>query len=160
MVPEVAISMLRQPNASGLPNSEVLKPSLNGAQILRRTHESFVIDFGLEENMHLVAQYELPFEYVRNNILPSRELRRELRQRRFWWLHARPSPRYREALKSLKRYVVTPVVSKHRVFVWMDTSHLVDHATVVFPRSDDFFLGILHSRIHELWASQQATHVR
>ncbi len=157
---DLALSMVRSPNPTGVANSDVVKPSLNGAQILRRTHESFVIDFGLEEDVTKASRYEIPFEYVRKHIYPLREGRREVRQRRFWWLHARPSPRYRQALRELKRYIVTPVVSKHRVFVWMDTSWLVDHATVVFPRSDDFFFGILHSKVHESWARELATQVR
>src|SRR5438128_9823204 len=98
--------MLCIPNATPVSNSDVVKPSLNAAQVLRRTHESFVIDFGLQEDIRLAANYELPFEYVRKHILPVRKGRREVRQQKFWWLHARPSPRYRKAMEELPRYVV------------------------------------------------------
>jgi len=157
---DVGLSMLGAPNPDGKPNSDVIRLSLNGAQILRRTAATFVIDFGLEEDVEKAAQYEMPFEYVKEHIWPIRQQRREVRQQRYWWLHARPSPRYRHAMVQLPRHIVTPVVSKHRVFVWMDNGHLVDHATVVFLRDEDWFFGLLHSRLHELWARQLATQVR
>jgi hypothetical protein len=32
-----------------------------------------------------------------------------------------------------------------------------DSATVAFAREDDYFFGVLHSRLHELWARRQGT---
>jgi type II restriction/modification system DNA methylase subunit YeeA len=46
---------------------------------------------------------------------------------------------------------VTPEVAKHRVFVWMGHDVLPDHKLHVFARDDDFFFGVLQSRIHEAW---------
>jgi len=58
------------------------------------------------------------------------------------------------------RFIVTPEVSKHRVFVWLDGAYLADHQTRAFPRTDDYFFGILHSRVHETWARAQGTQLR
>ena len=63
----------------------------------------------------------------------------------------------REALKDLPRFIATPGVSKHRVFVWMSPEILCNQGTLVFARSDDCFFGVLHSRIHEIWALEQGT---
>ena len=160
IAPALAIEMLHMPNPGGAVNSDVVKPSVNGKQILRRTPETWVIDFGQEEDVTKAAQYEIPFEYVKDHILPMRKDHRELRQRRLWWLHARPSPVYRAALAGGLRYIVTPAVSKHRVFVWGQPEILVDHQTVVFPTDDSTTLGILHSRLHQVWALAQGTQVR
>jgi len=103
------------------------------------------------------ALYEQPFEYVRRVIYPERMNRNEKRQRDYWWLHARPSPRYRAALKRLRRYIATSQVAKHRVFAWLDSSILADHTIIVFARDDDYFFGVLHSRFHELWALRMGT---
>jgi len=65
-----------------------------------------------------------------------------------------------EALKDLPRFIATPGVSKHRVFVWMSPEILCNQGTLVFARSDDCFFGILHSRIHEVWARAQGTQLR
>jgi hypothetical protein len=35
-----------------------------------------------------------------------------------------------------------------------------DHQLIVFAGSDDYFFGVLHSRIHEVWARAQGTQVR
>ncbi len=34
---------------------------------------------------------------------------------------------------------------------------LADHAVVVFAREDDYFFGVLHSKIHEIWSLKQGT---
>ena len=101
--------------------------------------------------------YEAPFEYVKQVVYPERRNRSEKRQREYWWLHARPSPRYRTILASQTRYIASPAVSKHRIFVWLDGHVLADHALVVFAFEDDYSFGVLHSRVHELWAVRMGT---
>ena len=56
------------------------------------------------------------------------------------------------ALYGLWRYIITPRVSKHRLFVWMDARVCPDSATIAIARDDDTTFGILHSRFHEAWA--------
>ncbi len=58
----------------------------------------------------------------------------------------------RQKLSKLKRYIVTPVTAKHRVFVWLDAKTLPDITLSVFARDDDYFFGVLHSKAHELWS--------
>ena len=50
------------------------------------------------------------------------------------------------------RYIVTPEVTKHRIFVWAHKAVLPDCKLMVIARDDDTSFGILHSHIHELWA--------
>jgi hypothetical protein len=52
------------------------------------------------------------------------------------------------------------MVSKHRVFVWKETSVIAENLVVVIARDDDYFLGVLHARPHELWARRQGTQLR
>src|SRR5437660_2954549 len=66
----------------------------------------------------------------------------------------------RDALNGLTRYVAMPTVSKHRLFVWLETRTLPDHQLIVFARDDDYFFGVLHSAVHELWARQKGTQLR
>ena len=58
----------------------------------------------------------------------------------------------RDALRGLSRYIATPAVAKHRLFVWISGQTLPDQALLVVARSDDTAFGVLHSRFHELWA--------
>jgi hypothetical protein len=63
----------------------------------------------------------------------------------------------RAALNGLPRFIATPGVSKHRIFIWMDPEVLCNQGTLIFARADDFSFGVLHSRIHEIWALEQGT---
>ncbi len=157
ITPAEAHALLAQPHAFGRDNADVVKPSVNGQQILRRTGETWVIDFGVSMPLAEASLYEAPFEYVKRVVYPERQGRSEQRQRDFWWLHARPSPRYREIVRAQRRYIASPTVSKHRVFVWLDSTVLADHQVVVFARDDDYVFGVLHSKVHGLWALRMGT---
>jgi type II restriction/modification system DNA methylase subunit YeeA len=69
-----------------------------------------------------------------------------------WWLHRRPGPDMRDAIRDLKRYIVTPAVSRHRLFAWLDNTTIPDHRLQVIAREDDYFMGVLHSKVHEVWS--------
>jgi type II restriction/modification system DNA methylase subunit YeeA len=58
----------------------------------------------------------------------------------------------RAALAPLARFIVTPEVSKHRVFAWAPAAICPDTKLMVIARDDDTTFGILHSRFHETWA--------
>ena len=150
--PEVAQQLLSAPASFGKKNSDVVKKAVNAAQVLRRTRPTWVIDFGVDMALDEAALYEAPFEYVKRVVYPERQDRAERRQRDYWWLHARPSPRFRRILATQERYIATPSVAKHRIFIWLNSDTLADHRLSVFARSDDYFFGVLHSRAHEVWS--------
>ena len=56
------------------------------------------------------------------------------------------------ALEPLHRYIVTPRVAKHRIFAYCEKQTIPDTRIVVIAREDDYFFGVLHSRVHEIWA--------
>ena len=55
---------------------------------------------------------------------------------------------------------IADTVSKYRLFSWLDGQTLADSATIVFARDDDYTFGVLHSRVHELWARGMGTQLR
>ena len=63
----------------------------------------------------------------------------------------------RRALADLPRFIATPTVAKHRLFVWLQHPTLPDHQLIAIARDDDYFFGVLHSRPHELWALRMGT---
>ncbi len=63
----------------------------------------------------------------------------------------------RERLSRISRYIATPRVAKHRLFVWVGTDTLPDCQLIVFARDDDYFFGVLHSRLHEVWSLRMGT---
>ena len=105
------------------------------------------------------ALYEMPFEYVRDTVKPVRDRSRNLKERTYWWLHRRPAPDMRDAVAGLRRFIATPRVAKHRLFVWLSGKSIPDSHVYVFAREDDYFFGVLHSRVHEVWSlATSSTH--
>jgi len=66
----------------------------------------------------------------------------------------------RRALAPLRRYLGTPRVTKHRLFVWLTPEVLSDAQLIVFATDNDYMVGVLHSSVHELWARGQGSQLR
>ena len=142
---------LRNPN--GKSNADVLRPWANGLEITRTPQKLWIVDFPPGMSEAEAAHYEAPFEYAREKVKPMRASARSGdRTGVAWWIHQRPRPDMRDGCLVLPRYLATPTVSKHRLFVWLDGRVLPDHQLIVFARADDYFFGVLHSRLHEVWA--------
>jgi hypothetical protein len=147
----IAMSMLNLPlNVNGRPNSDVIRPVVNAEDIVQNQRHKGTIDFNFMSEQQ-AAQYEAPFEFVRKFILPVRMGRRD-DYRGQWWQYARPRPEMRNALEKIGRYIATPRISKHRIFVWLHKETLANDALIVFAFDSDYSFGILHSKPHELWA--------
>ncbi len=155
---DLARQWLKAPiNPTGRPNSDVLKHYVNGAEVVRRPQDIWIVDFGADTTEEASAGYELPFEYALTTIYPVRQQNSEEVARKFWWRYWRPRPDFYTASRQCARIMVTPRVSKHRIFVWRHTRILPDSAVVAIARDDDTTFGILHSRCHELWALRMGT---
>ncbi len=149
---EVARRWLKMPNPHGRPNSDVLRPLYNGADVLKGHKDRWVIDFGPKVEEAEAALYEAPFAYVLENVKPGRMNNREDIRVSKWWRLGRSRPELRKALLGLERYIATVETAKHRVFFWFPVSIAPEHKLIVITRDDDVTFGILSSRFHALWA--------
>ena len=155
---ETARAWLRLPrNPNGGSNSDVLRPRLTGRDLVQRSTDGWIIDFGPSRPEEEAALYEAPFAHLREYVKPIRATNRikELRER--WWIHKRPCPGLWRAVGSMPRFIATPTLAKHRLFVWVPASVCPDHQLVVVARDDDTTFGILHSRFHEAWSLRLGT---
>jgi type II restriction/modification system DNA methylase subunit YeeA len=156
----VARQMLDAPlNINGQPNSDVVRPVFSGIDLVQSPRGMWTIDFGMLPS-DKAAEYELPFEYVNAHVRPIRTEGKKAQYGQRWWQYGRPRVEMRTALAAKRRYIATPAVSKHRVYVWVEPRILCNQGTLVFAREDEYFLGVLHCRVHELWARAQGTQVR
>jgi len=146
-------------NPNGRPNSDVVRPYYNGVDLTKGCRDVWIVDFGVEMPLAQAAQYEAPFEYIRQTVRLEREKSRVPREQP-WWLFTRSRPEMRKALAPLSRYIGTSMVSKHHIFCWMPAEVLSANLVIVIARSDDYFFGLLHSRVHELWARRKGTQLR
>ncbi len=157
---DVARDLLAATNPDGRANRDVVRPWANASDLTGRGRGYWIIDFGLDMSEAEAALYEAPFEYALRRIRPGRLKVNAICCRIRWWIHHNARPEMRAALKGLDRYIATPRVSKHRLFIWLDADVLLDSAAVAIARNDDFGFGVLHSRAHELWARGMGTQLR
>jgi type II restriction/modification system DNA methylase subunit YeeA len=144
-------------NVNGRPNSDVVRPWTNGAGLVRRDEDRWIIDFGTTMAEKDAAMYEGPFRHVVQHVKPTRVgLRRQWHRTR-WWLHGDPRPALRQAISPLKRMIGTPLVSKHRIFAWLPIAKIPENTVIAIARDDDTTFGVLHSRFHEAWALRLGT---
>ena len=154
----LAREWLRLPaNPNGRLNADVLKPWVNGMDVTRRPAGKWIVDFGWDMDEGEAALYEAPFEHVQKHVHPKRQNNRRETYRVHWWRHVEPRQGMWEALHGLPRFIATPTVAKHRLFVWMEAGICPDHQLIVIARNDDVTFGILHSRLHEAWSLRLGT---
>ena len=153
-----ARAWLRLPaNPNGRTNADVLKPWVNGMDLTRRPAGKWIVDFGWTMSDGDAALYEEPFRLVKDCVHPRRQRNRRDAYRAYWWRHVEPRQGMWRALDGLSRYIATPTVAKHRLFVWCDVRICPDHQLIVIARADDTTFGILHSRFHEAWSLRLCT---
>ena len=101
---ELAREWLRLPaNPNGLPNSDVLKPWINGMDLTRRPSDRWIVDFGWSMTEAEAALYEAPFGYIRERVRPMRQRNRREAYRRHWWRHVEPRQGMWQTLDGLRR---------------------------------------------------------
>ena len=144
-------------NPNGRPNADVLKPWVNGMDLTRRTAGKWIVDFGWSMTESDAALYEAPFAHVKEHVWPMRQRNRREAYRLNWWRHVEPRQGMWRALNGLPRFIATPRVAKHRLFVWLDAGVLADSQVIVVARDDDVTFGILHSRFHKAWSLRLGT---
>ena len=117
-------------NPHGRPNSDVLVPCLNGMDITRRPRDSWIVRFPQDSSESDASCYVEPFDVIKAEVQPARQGAAQAEAREFWWKHWRPRTAMFDALSSLHRFVVTPTVSKFRVFSWVAAPAFPDHQLI------------------------------
>ena len=144
-------------NPNGRTNADVLKPWINGMDLTRRPSGKWIVDFGWTMSANDAALYEEPFRWIQERVYPVRQGNRREAYRENWWRHVEPRSGMWRAFTRLSRYIATPRVSKHRLFVWCDARICPDSAVIVVARAEHTTFGILHSRFHEVWSLRLGT---
>lgn len=142
--------MLREPSTvKGEPITSVVRPYLVADDITTRPLDRFIVNFGIREKMD-AALFEQPFAALENVRLNREQM--DDAQGYPWWHHWRPRPTMLAELSKLYRYISIPRHAKHHLCVWTSKAVVPGDALVVIARDDDTSIGIVQSRIHEVWA--------
>ncbi|HEX6010686.1 MAG TPA: DNA methyltransferase, partial [Geminicoccaceae bacterium] len=103
---ELAREWLQAPaNPNGRPDSDVLRPWINGPDVTRRPRDMWIIDFGGVADEASAAFYERPFQHAIAHVREERVARQSRGYARTWWQHERPRPEMWSALSGLRRYL-------------------------------------------------------
>jgi type II restriction/modification system DNA methylase subunit YeeA len=160
-IPEAeARSWLNDPNPNLRPNSDVLRPSWNGIDLVRGNRGAWIVDFGLSMLSDDASKYHAPFNHVLTHVKPERDKNRRDSRRVNWWRHGDGQPAMRAAVTGLKKFIVTNEVAKHRVFVWLTGEILPDCKLMVVARDSESLFGVLQSRPHCVWALKQGSRLQ
>ena len=143
-------------NPNGRPNSDVVRRYFNGIDITRGERDVWIVDFGVSMSIQEASQYEKPFEYLKEYVYPVRSKNNRESYRTNWWLFAETRSGMRNAFKDLKRYIGKSMVAKHHFF-WIPNDVTPAKLIIVISREDDYFMGILHWKIHQIWSLKQGT---
>ncbi len=140
-------------------NQEVLKPSLGANDLTKNPHgkpDRWIIDF---HNLSLenASNYQLPFEYIKENVKPEREKNRSKKAREYWWKFGGNAQTMREKIKNLPYYFAIPRHSKWFIFLPINSNFLPADSTNIVASDDFYILGILTSKVHRLWLKAQCS---
>jgi hypothetical protein len=150
--------LLESVNAHPVLNSDVIRPVESAVDLVQQNRREWTLDFG-SLAFESAVRYEAPFAYVKEHVFPLRSTNTRQTNAE-WWQYERPRVEMRKALAGLPRFIATPGVSKHRIYVWRTPECLCNQGTLVFARDDDYAFGLMHSRFHEVWALAQGTQLR
>ncbi len=147
--------LLAAHNRHGKPNSDVVRRWAGAADLRRAPQHRWIVDFPPEMDEREAELYERPYALIRRQVRPAWSARRHA-----WWIHGGSRPEMRVALAKRDRYIATPAAGRPRVFVWLGPDVLPDRSLAVFARDDDYFLGVIHSRYHDVWTRWAAAWAR
>ena len=159
VTPQDAAVMLSDSNPNGKPNSDVVKRYLMGSDLNGRPKERWLVDFGTMPEAEAML-YNLPYQHCLKHVKPVRAKNRREHRRVNWWMFNDATPALNAAITPLTRYIGTCQIAKHRIFQFIDAGTTPNNKVAVFAREDDYFLGILESRFHKVWANAIGTQLR
>ncbi|HEY9625959.1 MAG TPA: DNA methyltransferase [Coleofasciculaceae cyanobacterium] len=132
---------------------DVIYQYSNGRDLLHSSRNVLVIDlFSLSER-DVFEKYPKAYQWIYEHVKPERDQNNRSTYRDNWWIFGEPRSVFRPTLKSLSKYIVTVETAKHRVFFFLDCNVVPDNSLVTISLDDPYFLGILSSGVHGLWAS-------
>jgi hypothetical protein len=128
-------------------------PLRNGKDLLGTPRGVFAIDLQEIDSVDDVRiRFPATYQRLYDTVFPEREHNKDEKLRRFWWKFRRSNADCRAMLAGLPRFLVTVETAKFRTFFIQPEGTLCEHGTISFGLDDPFFLGVMSSRIHVVWA--------
>jgi len=127
----------------------------NGRDLAARPRGVMVIDlFGLTDE-EVRQRFPEVYQHLLTTVKPERDMNNRATYRDNWWIFGEPRTDFRSLTHGVSRFIGTVETTKHRVFQFLDAAILPDNMIVAVGSEDAYLLGVLSSRIHEIWAASQ-----
>ncbi|MDP2196876.1 MAG: class I SAM-dependent DNA methyltransferase, partial [Rhodocyclaceae bacterium] len=152
VIPHGAGMVVTPEDAARFETEAPIKPYRNGKDLTDRPRGVLVIDCHGLTAEQVRSRFPKLYQWLLDRVKPERDANRDKDLREKWWLHRRNNEDLRRALKNLSRYIATAMVAKHRAFQFLDGKILPDQKLVAIALDDAYFLGVLSSRVHVVWA--------
>ena len=149
---ELAVGWLNDPNPHGRPNSDVLRVWVNGDALIKARRSWWIVDAGDTLPLDVMSGYQKPFGWILEKVKPERDKNNETRTRNNFWIHKRPGADMRKAVAPLPRCLAVVRHAKHLIFSWLNPVVLPDDGIYIFANDEDWFMGVMQSRVHRVWA--------
>ena len=127
-------------------------PYRHGRDLTGDSRDLLVIDLHGLSIEEVQLRFPEVYQWILERVKPERDQNNEEYRRTHWWLFGRKNTELRAALRGLPRYISTPETAKHRFFVFLDGEIRPDNMLINIGLDDAFFLGVLSSRVHVVWA--------
>lgn len=128
------------------------RPFVSGRDLTGKRRGLMALDCDGLEISDLQRDYPETYQHLLDRVKPVREHNPRAFKRERWWIFGENQPGMRRAVKGLSRYIVTTETAKHRFFEFLDGGVLTEGTVAAIALEDAFFLGVLSSRIHVVWA--------
>ncbi|WP_291987822.1 type IIL restriction-modification enzyme MmeI [Candidatus Accumulibacter sp. ACC007] len=139
-------------DASRLDADAPTKPYRNGRDLTDRPRDVLLIDFFGHDADQVRHRWPASYQWVLEHVKPERDHNNRPRLREHWWLFGEVRKTLRAAMVGLPRYIATVETTKHRVFQFLEANIAPDHMLIGIALADSYFLGVLSSRVHVVWA--------
>ncbi len=132
--------------------SPLVRDYRNGKDLTDKPRGVKVIDTWGCDEAGLRAQHPAIWQWLHDQVKPERDANKRASYRDNWWLFGEPRRELRKMLAGLPRYIATVETAKHRVFQFLDAAIAPDNKLIAIALDDAYFLGVLSSRVHGVWA--------
>ncbi len=129
-----------------------IRPYRNGRDLTDKPRGVSVIDlYGLSAD-EVRSCYPAAYQWLLERVKPERDHNPRESRRKNWWIFGEPCSKFRNALPPLSRYIATVKTAKHLTFQFLDASILPDSKLIAITHDHPYVLGVLSSKIHNIWS--------
>jgi hypothetical protein len=134
----------------------IIRPYRNGRDLVDRPRDVRVIDLFGWEIGDVRSKHPSIYQHLTDRVKPEREAKGNTKDgaayAKLWWVHGKPRPALRDALRGLVRFIATVETAKHRTFQFLDARIAPDNKLIAIATVDAMHLGVLSSQPHCVWA--------